>query len=275
MLLEIITNGGSSTYWSERKISDILPLILITVTILITLWYLIRPIDEATANIMETAYAVLLSGGTFIGFSVVSRQFGLLKTKQGRILTALAVGFLLWCLAETAWFVFVLEDIDPYPSIADGLWIAGYLMMLSAIITNAIMIPTKSSRSMILLWISLSVLYTLIVVTFVINPFFTGPVDLEVLVSLAYPLLDIAIFIPTIFILMKFKSGTVSRPWLLLGIGLIIISTIGDLLFTYKVANDTYSPPYDPVDFVLLIAYLVFIGSSLLFIRLYRKAGQT
>jgi len=66
-----------------------------------------------------------------------------------------------------------------------------------------------------------------------------GKNSLEVVVGLAYPLLDVALLIIAVPILFLFRRGTFWRPFLFVTIGLLL-TFLADVLFTWATLSGAY-----------------------------------
>ncbi len=242
----------------------------VVLTIIMGIWYTLMPLPIELAEIVELLMFVGIASAVTISFVLVAKHFDFFSTKVGISMTLIAIAFALWTGAETLWLVYFLNSIDPFPSIADAFWIIGYIGFIVAILTNARSIRVKFSREMLGLWILLSVAITLVVLAFDVVPLLEGGLDFEILITILYPIEDIAVIIPALVILLKYRSGEVAKPWAVLILG-FISTAIGDILYAFAENAELYYSPYHPVDFFLMLGYVACFTSALLFISLYRK----
>ncbi len=184
-------------------------------------------------------------------------------------MTLLTVGMILWFFAESTWLYLILVGEDPFPSIADLFWIAGYVPMVSALMMSARGIPLKFTPAVRMLWIVLSVTMILIVASIEVIPLILEAPTLETLITVVYPSFDVLILSTILVIVLKFRSGAVSKAWGALVLG-FLFTAVGDLWFIYAEWYGQYQGVYDPVDYFLSLGYFAFIFSGLLFHYLYK-----
>ena len=155
-----------------------------------------------------------------------------------------SLGILLWFLGETTWAVYALlySNPNPFPSIADVFWLAGYVPLICAVLTQSW--PFREflrSRKMltvggVIFCVAAFLLAALIPPTYTSN---LGGDLVSVAVGLAYPLLDVCLLIVALPVLFLYGRGTFWRPFLFVTIGLVL-TFIGDILFTWTSLNGTY-----------------------------------
>ena len=130
-----------------------------------------------------------------------------------------SLGMLLWLLAESTWGVYTLwySIPVPFPSPADGFWLAGYVPLMCAIVIQVW--PFReffSSRKMLTVIATVFVLASLLLAA-LIPPTYASEVGhglVSIGVSLAYPLLDVILLVFAFPILFLFGRGTFWRPFL-------------------------------------------------------------
>jgi len=153
------------------------------------------------------------------------------------------IGLLLWTLAELGWTYYQLGlgIENPFPSIADGFWLAGYagLILFAYNMNRAISKSRFYDREAITLvsvsaGLSLGYVFNL---TFgVANILSSAENELGWLVSITYPILDTIILIPCLLIFVsvpRSRNKNNSIHWLLLT-GSIILLTLADIGFDYS-----------------------------------------
>jgi hypothetical protein len=165
-----------------------------------------------------------------------------LESRVSTVWLGYSVGMLFWFLGEFTWAVYALwySIPVPYPSIADGFWLAGYIPLLWAIMTKVW--PFReffSSRKMLTVLTVVFVLAGLMLVALVPTAFASGQDSLSAVVGLAYPLLDVTLIVVALPILFLFGRGTFWRPFLFVVAGLIL-TFLGDILFTWETSNGIY-----------------------------------
>ncbi|MGH2714252.1 MAG: putative bifunctional diguanylate cyclase/phosphodiesterase [Thermoleophilaceae bacterium] len=155
--------------------------------------------------------------------------------------TVLGVGMSLWALATVYWSVF-LEHLEapPYPSVADGLYLAFYP---AAYIALMLLLRKKLHGLGASLWLdgligalSVGALAVSIVIPGVVDN--TGGSLAVVTTNLAYPAGD-ALLTALIVGAFALTAWRPSREWLLIGVG-VVLFTIADTVYLYRVAHGTF-----------------------------------
>jgi len=154
------------------------------------------------------------------------------------------LGMLLWFLGESTWAVYALwySIPNPFPSIADGFWLAGYAPLIFAILVQTW--PFREfllSRKMLTVVAAVFcgaglLLSALIPSTYASN---IGQSFVPVAVGLTYPLLDVALLVVALPTLFLYGRGTFWRPFLFITFGLML-TFVGDIMFTWTSLNGTY-----------------------------------
>lgn len=154
----------------------------------------------------------------------------------------LAGGFLAFLLGQTSFAYYqVLRGMSsPGPSVGDAFFLLGYALTAAALVSfvrayAASGFPVGESQERWILGLGTGVA-ALAVVYPILRPVLLTPGPaLDKLLNLAYPLLDIALLIPTVLLLrisLRFRGGRVSRIWLMLLSG-FLFGCAGDVLFAY------------------------------------------
>jgi hypothetical protein len=173
-----------------------------------------------------------------------------------RLFTSLAAGLILWFAAEVIWAYYqVWLGIDnPFPSIADALWLTGYgffiyhlykVFNLIGIRTTAATAGTHNYRHLLISVIVIVVIASSYLVSIFIfstssnsNPFNGQPHKNEdiigFLISISYPVLDGTILVPAATILWSLRRADPAfTHWILISTFIIMV-TIGDVGFGYS-----------------------------------------
>lgn len=191
------------------------------------------------------------------------------NTQNRAMWTGLITGWALWTLAETIWAIYTFLDLDPYPSPADFFWVLGYIPMGIGLIIRARTMPTKPTRSQYVYILSVTAFTFLITLLAILIPIiqeFQWHRALESLLSLAYPLLDLALISILWRLFFTYEEGDYGFSWRLLTLGFMCM-TLSDLFFTYAAWQEIYYPDnvanlFSRVtDVSYLIAYLLWIVS--------------
>lgn len=188
-----------------------------------------------------------------------------LGTPHGKSFLLISTGLLLWLIGEGAFFVFqFLFAIDPYPSVADYAFIAGYLLLFAGFMYEIKI--NKASLKGINQYIKF--LITIIVSLLVLAVIYFGvflaykPEDslLANAVAAGYGFADIALIVPILYILkmaVDYRGGKLFTSW-----GLVLIALLMNLYadIFFAVFRDQYSAfewPYNMIDLVWVTSYLL------------------
>lgn len=155
----------------------------------------------------------------------------------GKALVALAAGIALWLAAELLWTYYELGlGIEtPFPSLADAFWLAGYAPLAYYLFK----IYGFFGRGKPVVAAFLSGLYAVFVaylVMLIVPGADEDPVALAV--SIAYPIVDGALVIPSLLVLSNLKKGKfTSTPWMLMSSALLMV-VMADSGFAYYTATN-------------------------------------
>lgn len=219
--------------------------------------YVVGINNETLEMILQNSMAVIpavVAVIALISLFIVSKNEDFNSTKW----LFLSVGILLYCLGELSWMVYeVILGKDPFPSIADAFWLAGYIplfigLMLTVVETKVSLI---SSRTPLLCIIIGTIVAASIV--FLISPILrSSEITLvEKVLDLAYPLGDLFLVIPALAILILYERGLLGKPWLFILAGFVFFSA-ADLLFSYFTWMEIYDVfPFNLVDLLWALGY--------------------
>ncbi|HEX9006137.1 MAG TPA: hypothetical protein VF889_02500, partial [Bacteroidota bacterium] len=163
-----------------------------------------------------------------------------------RVWGLLALGIVLWTLAEFIWAFYeqVLKMEVPYPSVADFLWLAGYIPMYVALLIRYRSFRSSASGVQKRIVLLFMLLYSAVVAIYIAGPLvesFDSARLAESLTNVAYPLADWGLCLLTLVIIFSLERGRFARVWHLFGTG-ILLSTTADLLFFYVSWKELYYP---------------------------------
>ncbi len=178
----------------------------------------------------------------------------------------------LWFLSEVVGAIYapILGIPLPIPSLADVFELAGYAPILIGLglqvwpFRDALRM--KNTLIAIIMVLAGGVL-ALAGLTQVVAP--SGIGFWGLIVSYAYPVLDIVTLMIGVPILLVFRRGTFWKPFLFLALGLIF-ALFADLLFAWAASNGTYYPGH-PID---LLVDLGFLSAALGFYLMRKKTVE-
>jgi hypothetical protein len=158
----------------------------------------------------------------------------------------MGVGFGLWGLADVIWAIYALWFSDQLPSVsvADLLWIVGYIPLYMALLIRLRTIehrPTTTQKWIIAIICTAWTLYTALIG---IRPILSD-LDPERLVEgvvlLAYPIGDLGLVVLVSIILFMLQGGRYAVSWRLVFIGIFVMA-FSDIVYNYAVWRDLYYP---------------------------------
>jgi len=192
----------------------------------------------------------------------------------------IAVGLIMWAGGEIIWSSDQIWGGSslPYPSMADILWIFGYIPVIWALGIRLRTLRIKPDRWWQFVVFSIYGLAFIAALFFIIIPIFTDISTTRVFektVNLIYPIGDLAVAFLTTTLVMVLLGGTLFNSWGLIALGFLFAS-ISDLLYAWTVWQGTFqvnpATSFDPGSFIvnlLYVAFYVFVA-----IGLHKQAGM-
>lgn len=162
----------------------------------------------------------------------------------------------------------VLAIPIPFPSIADALFLSGSAALFVALVAflrayAAAGFPFEIVRDVLRAG-SAGLVLAAVCGWLLLAPLL--PIrswDLATVLGLAYPAADLALLVPAVLLLrvtMRFRGGSVARPWLLLVAGFFLFLA-SDILFAHLIALDLQS--LEPVvDLLYLLSYVALAAAA-------------
>ena len=186
---------------------------------------------EIICDIIEPLAAAIAVG---LSVLVIYRQ----KTDglMGKAYTFLGVGLALFLIAEIIWsyYEIALEIENPFPSIADALWLIGYGPLLYFVFKMYRFFGASNSRThQLFVSVAGAVLLLYLISSISQTADFTSQRSITLfIISISYPTLDIILLIPAALIILNpMKGELTSIPWIFLA---ILIMSVGDSAFAYS-----------------------------------------
>lgn len=220
-----------SNRYNPRLIRKKILLVLIVSVAATSFVIFIAPNEQMLlSDVIEPFTAAIAAGLSLV---IVYRQ----KTDGliGRAFAALSIGLVLFMTAEIVWSYYEigLKIENPFPSIADALWIAGYGPLIYFVFKMFRFYGASRTKAHIAIVLAATlafISYLVIDISQDIN--FNSQTDImSFLVSIAYPIFDAVLIIPSSLILLNPAKGELtSIPWIFLA---VIIMTMGDTIFAY------------------------------------------
>ena len=181
-----------------------------------------------------------------------------LSDKYSQIWLFFASGLLIWFVSKLCWsaYTIVLGNELPYPSIADALWIAGYIPIFAAMhsyLRSFGFSLSKLRYSAFAATVSMVLLATFI---FLVPPVVAvNGATLPVLLNIVDLGLDLSLFSMSIHGLFVFANGRIGIAWAFFSAALFL-NAIGDILFSYATQNSTYYSGH-MLELLFLVGYIL------------------
>ena len=222
---------------------------------------------EKSATLVGNLLYVPIAG-TFVVVAVwVFSQFGLVGT-YGKAWLFFVIFAVLWFMAEMIWaFYDLVLETNPYPSISDAFWLAGYPFIFIFLLLY--LKPFRKSISKKI--ISISVIIPLILIGVTI--FVTLEVEKEnqfflFLLTVSYPILDALILIPAIIGIILFLKGEINVLWSLISVGILSVA-LADIGFFVTQYNYTYYTGH-PIEIFFYWSYIFYIFGAYTHLKIFR-----
>ena len=190
---------------------------------------------------------------------------------HGETYAAFAIGLSLWFAAELVQTYYEIgsEEEVPFPSIADALWLLGYVPFgYHLFVTYRFFVKSAKPHTLfVVLATTAAVFGSIVPVTILSSSLLVDDVP-ALFVNVAYPTLDAALIVPAIMmfsILRKGKLGSI--PWVLLAASILIIAA-ADSVFGYISATSPDSEIWG-FSILYLAGYLLMAGALYCHNRLF------
>ena len=201
---------------------------------------------EDTA-IITGSYILISASTTLIIISfMMCHKFGM-TGKHGIAWIMFASFSISWFVAEIIWIIYdVYLEIDPFPSIADFFYVAGYLFMFVFMLFYLKPVKNGISHKMLASAIFVSSILLVFGLTAIGLNFSSDPFDTtneqdvwSFALALSYPVLDAIVLVSAILGLVLFLKGQVSFLWSLICLAIISVS-IADIAFVLGNMDEFY-----------------------------------
>jgi hypothetical protein len=248
----------------NRSAKPLLACLFIIGLVIIGTTYIDKQIGEITTDLMY----VHITGALVILTLILAVRFRL-KGSHGKAWALFLGAMTSWFIAETLWTVYeLIYHVNPFPSLADVFYIAGYPFMLLFLINYIKPIKKAITRKMLVTAISVSIAMAIpgIYMAYSFDPKVSW---FENIIATTYPIADSIIFVPAIIGISLFFRGEVNFTWSLICIG-IVCSFLGDTGFQFAQFTETYYTGH-PVDVVLLWSYILYAFGVYDHIKIFGK----
>jgi len=223
-----------TVYWASLVLSISLALI-----------YLFQERYTDFMYLFSNAFPPFIAGAAVISSVFTLRKYwGNPGDKFSKIWLGFTLGMFLWFLGELGWAVYtLLLNVEiPYPSIADIAWLIGYVPLFVALHLYLRAFRVAISKAMYAVAVVAVSIASFALFIFLMSPILAVAAEEEIttlVVDIAYPGLDLALFSLSIVSLLIFAKGKIALPWLLIN-GAILMNVVADMLFSYTTLQGTY-----------------------------------
>lgn len=233
---------------------------LISVLVIITLFYQLRPFldDDQFSIISAPAYlvipAILVAYSTIITIKLFKQ-----KNNQAKAFLLFALGASCWFTAEQIWQAYdysIFVEGDPFPSEADIFYLLAYPFFFAFLLFSLKPILKSVSRNVWLFAIGLSFSFLIPSISG-LHPDVFDEEPFTASVLLAYPILASFQLVPAIIGVMFLAKKGANIAWMLILFGFIMYA-VSDIFFVFAELDGSY---YDghPVDVMYLYSYIMLI----------------
>jgi hypothetical protein len=193
------------------------------------------------------------------------KQYG----NHGKAWLCFLGGAVTWFIGETIWTVYELVfNVNPFPSLADVFFIAGYPLFLFFLIYYLKPVRKAASRKITVGAITMAVVIMIPSVYMAYN--FDPKVSLlENALATSYPIADSIILVPALIGVVLFFRGEVNFTWSLICLA-IVLQSAADSLFQYATFTNTYYSGH-PADIIFLWSYILFSFGVYDHIQIFKK----
>jgi PAS domain S-box-containing protein len=228
-------NAKSGTVPSLR-FAVILAAGIIIVYLAVTVFVIDNDARNVITDIISIAGSLLAAASMFL---VARHSRG--RSKNAWML--LAVSLIVNALGEISWTVIeVIFHEDPFPSIADIGYLAFYPLFAAGVfLMPEVPLPRREKQKILLDVAIVAISSVLLFWVFLIAPIVISAdaVTLRLVVSIAYPIMDLILFLALMELLFRKLDSIERYPALILALGMFFF-VINDALFTIETEKGTF-----------------------------------
>ena len=224
---------SQNLYSDTKSVRNKVICVLFGSIVFTTFLIILSPSDQ---KVILTDIIEPLAAAVAVAFSILiiyrQKTDGLI----GKAYCFLGIGLALFLTAEIIWSYYEigLQIENPFPSIADALWIIGYLPLSYFVFKMYRFYGASRSRAHQIFVSVTGAVFILYLASAIYqhSDLATQIGTLSFLISICYPMLDILLLVPAALIILNpVKGELTSIPWIFLA---VIIMSIGDTAFAYS-----------------------------------------
>lgn len=190
-------------------------------------------IAASTIGQEETNYVFSIQSTILTG-AMVAFSITLIKKTKSRqelyIVLTLTTFTVLWFIAEQIWnYNGIVLKIDQFPSIADYLWLLGYVALFA--FTIQIIRPVKTALSKKLIFSVCALSASFLIPSIIATVGNNALANIDNIVAILYPISDAIVLIPIICAVVIFKNTKANNFWPLFVAIILIVITDTTYLF--------------------------------------------
>lgn len=246
--------------------------LLLVIGFSIAIVLLITSAQGETQVLFQNDTLVVTSAGAFALALFISHNFAFPSYRKTFVMLMIGLG--LWCAAEITWayYVQVLQVEVPFPSAADLFYLSGYFFVGYFLLRIVRRLVSANKRNVLVIsTISVSIVASIVnifILDLVHESFSVTSMTLEELatlaLSVAYPILDGLLLIPSMIILYESRGNKGQYfSWIMMSIGMLLLG-IGDTGFGYTALKNIEALANEAMwDIIFALSYVFIIGSLL------------
>jgi hypothetical protein len=224
--------------------------------------YVGQPLEEPWNTNLGTLLISLAAISSAVAAALNWRRFSPADRGPRGVWGYLALGLWLWAIGETVYAgYFFLGTEVPLLSAADIFWMLGYIGFAGALIHQYRVVYRPARRQEV--GITLGVVGGIFVVSLIITALIQQSAStkeswLATLVTVLYPLLDLAVGLAALWLVYAFGGGLWSRPWL----GLFVFA-LADSFYAWLELTGIYEASVVAGNPLSLVADVMYIAAYL------------
>ncbi|HEX9846662.1 MAG TPA: hypothetical protein VGA92_09430 [Candidatus Nitrosotenuis sp.] len=223
---------ATESFLKKSKTEMALIVSIISITVIALAASTIGP--EETNYVFAIQSTIL--AGTMVAFSVTLIK----KTKSRQelyIVLAFTAFAALWFVAGQIWnYNGIILQIDQFPSIADYLWLLGYVALF--VFAVQIIRPVKNALSKKLIFSICALSASFLIPSIIATVGNNALANVDVIVAMLYPISDAIVLVPIICAIIIFKNTKENNFWPLFVA--IILTVITDTIYLFLEVSGSY-----------------------------------